>query len=399
MIFSQYFAPEVGATQSRMHAFAAGLAARGHDVEVVCGLPNHPQGVVRPGYRGRIAVRRREEGFRVVHTWVRTSPVKTTRTRLAYYASYAATATAAGSVLRKPDVVFATSPPLPGAAAAAAVAARHRVPWVMDVRDLWPDAAVALGELSDPRMLALAERLERRLYASAAAVTAVTRPFCRAIAGKTSDPSKVHLLPNGTTRLWVDGARLEPDRSELHLPSDRFVWTYAGNLGIAQGLETAIEAARLLDARFQLLLLGDGPVRGDLERRAACLPSGAVAFHDQVPPPDALRYLRASDALLVPLGRHPALRDFVPSKLFDCCAVGRPVIVAAAGEPERMATEAGAALAVPPGDAEALAGAVRRLAGDQPLRDRLASAGHAFGAAHLRDRQVAQLERLLGGIV
>jgi len=398
LIFSQYFPPEVGATQSRMHTFAAGLAARGHEVEVICGLPNHPQGVVRPGFRGRVAVRRRDEGFRVLHTWVRASPVKTTYTRLAYYASYASTATVAGSLMRKPDVVFATSPPLPGAAAAAAVAARHRVPWVMDVRDLWPDAAVALGELSNPRMLAIAERLERRLYASATAITAVTRPFCRVIASKTSDPSKVHLLPNGTTRLWVDGARVEASRSELGLPTDRFVWTYAGNLGIAQGLETAIDAAGLLEDRYQLLLLGDGPVRRDLERRAASLPAGAVAFRDQVPPSQAVRYLRASDALLVPLAAHPALRDFVPSKLFDCCAVGRPVIVAAAGEPERMARDTGAALAVPPADAAALGGAVRSLADDEQLRDRLVHAGRAFGADHLRDRQVERLDALLAEV-
>jgi glycosyltransferase involved in cell wall biosynthesis len=398
LFFSQYFSPEVGATQARMHTFASGLAAHGHEIDVVCGLPNHPQGVVRPGYRRRLVVRRRDDGFGVNHVWVWTSPVKTTARRLAYYASYAASAALTGSLLRRPDVIFATSPPLPGAASAGLVAARHRIPWVLDVRDLWPGAAVALGELSSRRLLRLAELLERRLYASAAAVTAVTDPFCRAIASKC-DPAKVHLLPNGTTRLWLEGAGLEPNREELGLPTDRFIWTYAGNLGIAQGLHVALDAAARLGSRYQLLLLGDGPVRGELMRRAASLAPGTVAFRDQVPPEVAVRYLRASDALLVPLAPRPELRDFVPSKLYDFCAVGRPVVAAAAGEPERLALESGAALPIPPGDAAALEDAMCKLAQDGGLRDRLARAGERFGAAHLREEQVERLEALLGQVV
>ena len=398
-MFSQYFPPEVGATQARMHAFAEGLAHRGHEVEVICGLPNHPQGVVHPGYRRRPVVRRADAGYSVAHMWVAATPKKTTLTRLGYYASYAGNATLWGSVARRPDVIFATSPPLPGGAAAAVVAARHRSPWVLDVRDLWPDAAVALGELSNPRLLRLAERLDRRLYASAAAVTAVTRPFCAAIEAKTADPSKVHLLPNGTTRLWVDGAKLEPTREELGLPDKTFVWTYAGNLGIAQGLEAAIDAAARLGDDYLLLLLGDGPVRGELEKRAAAAAPGRVVFRDQVAPELAVRYLRASDALLVPLAAQPALEDFVPSKLFDCCAVGRPVIVAAAGEPQRMAAEAAAALPVAPGDPAELSEAVRRLAADAELRAALSTAGRAFGAGHLRDVQVERLEEILRAAV
>jgi len=211
LIFTQYFTPEVGATQTRLHTIAAGLAARGHHVEVVSEVPNHPQGVVHPGYRRRPGHRRRTDGFTAWHVWVMTSPHKTARTRLAFYGSYTAMAIIMGSLRPRPDVIFASSPPLPVAIAAASVAARHRVPWVLDVRDLWPEAAVALGELSSPRMLSLAERLETRLYRSAAAITATTEPFRRAVVAKTDQPGKVSVLPNGTTRLWVEGAELEVD--------------------------------------------------------------------------------------------------------------------------------------------------------------------------------------------
>src|SRR5215207_679264 len=144
LILTQFFTPEIGATSTRMHHFAAGLAARGHDVHVLCEVPNHPQGVVHPGYRGRPVIRKRLDGFHGHWLWVATKPEKTTRDRLAFYATYAGMAVAWGSSLPRPDVILASSPPLPVAAAAAGLARRHRSPWVMDVRDLWPQAAVAL---------------------------------------------------------------------------------------------------------------------------------------------------------------------------------------------------------------------------------------------------------------
>jgi glycosyltransferase involved in cell wall biosynthesis len=397
LIFTQYFTPEVGATQTRLHSFAAGLADRGHDVEVVCEVPNHPQGVVRRGYGGRFVDRRRLDGFLVSYVWIRTSPTKTTLTRLGFYGSYMGMAAVVGSLTRRPDVIFASSPPLPVAAAAASAAARHRVPWVMDVRDLWPEAAVALGELSSPMMLAAAERLERWLYRSAAAITTVTEPFRQSIAARVRDIDKIHLLPNGTTQLYLDAAKLEPDRAALGLPEDKFIWTYAGNVGVAQGLESAVDAAAFLDDRFQLLILGDGPFRRKLEQRATGSPRDRVIFRDQVPPEEAVRYLRASDALLVPLAADPVLGRFVPSKLFDYCAVARPVIVAAAGEPQRLVERHRAALATTPADPLELVAALQRLREDQKLRRQLARGGHRFAQAHDRSDHVTWLIGILEG--
>jgi colanic acid biosynthesis glycosyl transferase WcaI len=395
LIFTQYFTPEVGATQTRLHTFAAGLADRGHDVEVICEVPNHPQGLVRPGYGGRLVDRRSLDGFRVSYVWVRTTPTKTTRSRLAFYGSYMTMAAAVGSLSRRPDVILASSPPLPVAAAAAIVARRHRVPWVMDVRDLWPEAAVAVGELSNPRMLAAAERLERRLYCSAAAITTVTEPFKESIATKVGDAEKIHLIPNGTTRLYLDAANLEPDREALALPVDKFIWTYAGNVGVAQGLETAVDAAAVLGDEFKLLILGDGPVRRRLEERATRHDSCSVVFRDQVPEEEAIHYLRASDALLVPLAADPLLEKFVPSKLYDFCAVGRPVIVAAAGEAQRLAESGGTGIAVLPGDRDELAGVVRRLRLQCGLRCQLSRSGHAFARLCTRESSVTQLAGLI----
>ena len=399
LVFAQYFPPEIGAGENRVHAFAAGLAARGHEVEVICEVPNRPTGIVQPGYRGRPVHRRRLDGFNVRYVWVAASQTKTLARRVGLYGTYVAGAAAVGMGARRPQVIFASSPPLPVGVPAAVCARRHRVPWVFDVRDLWPEAAVAMGELSNPRMVELADRLARTLYRDATAITTVTEPFRRAIAAKSPDGQRISLLPNGTTNLWIEAAGLEPDRAALGLPEDESVWTYVGNMSAAQGLAAAVEAAGMLGAGFRLFMFGDGPLRGQLEAQAAELPQAQVSFPGELEPRRAAERARASDALLVPLAPRPELADFVPSKLYDYCAAGRPVIVAAAGEPTRLAAESGAALAVPPGDPAALAEAVRRLRDDTALRERLATAGHAFGAANVRERQVERLGELLQGLV
>ena len=396
LIFTQHYAPEVTAGRFRVEAFARCLADRGHEVRIVCPVPNHPEGVVRPGYDARPLLRRRFDGIEVDYVRVVVGPAKTLPGRLAYYGSYAAMAVAVGSAIRRPDVIVATSPPLTVGAAAALVAARHRAPWVLDVRDIWPEVAVTLDEVRQGRLVAFAERLERRLYGSAARVNTVTEPFRADIAARIADPGKVELIPNGTTRAWLEVGESDVPRRSVGVPEDRFVWTYAGNIGLSHGLEVAIEAAAMLGTGFQLLIVGEGPVRSALERKAADLPSGAVVFRPPVEAGPVARVLRASDALLAIL--RGDLTKSVSSKLYDCCAVGRPVLAVAEGEMRRLVDARGAALGVPAGEPRALALAVDRLRRDGELRASLAAEGRRFAGEHLRERQAErlaeQLERL-----
>jgi colanic acid biosynthesis glycosyl transferase WcaI len=399
LLISQFYAPEVTAARVRVQAFAEGLAAKGHEAEVICEVPNHPSGVVEPGYRGSFSVRREENGVHVRHVWVRARPEKTTANRLLFYGTFAASATVAGIASRAPDVVLVSSPPLPAGAAAAAVARRHRVPWVFDVRDIWPEAAVVLGELRGERAIRAAERLERGLYRSARAIVTVTAPFAEQIAAKVESPGKITVIPNGTSALWMDAGAAEPDRKLADLSEKEFVWAYAGNLGIAQGLESAIDAAELLGDGFRFLVIGDGPRMGAVQERAVAQSSAKVEFRGLMEPERAAATLRACDALLVPLADKPELAKFIPSKLFDCCAIGRPLVVAAEGESRRLVHDAGAALTVPPEDPTALAEAIRRLRDDHALAGRLSEGARAFAAENLREKGVERLEELLFSVI
>jgi glycosyltransferase involved in cell wall biosynthesis len=398
LILSQYFTPELTAGAVRVHSFAARLAATGHEVRVVCEVPNHPRGVVEEGYGGRAFDRRSFDGFEVIYVWVPTSQVKTTRSRVAEYGVYSLMASIAGSRASRPDVVFASSPPLPVGAAARVVAARHRVPWVFDVRDLWPEAAVSVGELRGRRAIEAATRLEHSLYRSAAAITTPSGRSREQIASTGVPLEKVHLIASGTTAEWIELGETVVERAPLGLAEDEFVWTYAGNVGLAQDVATAVEAAAELGAGYRLLVVGDGPHRRALEERAARVAPSEVRFTGLVPALTAGRYMRASDALLVSLAKAPGLEYAVPSKLYDCCATGRPVIVAASGEARRLSEEHGIALTVDPGDATALAEAVRRLRADAELRESLVVAARSFAKEHLRDTQADRLADVLASV-
>lgn len=389
LLVSQYFRPEVGATQNRMSSFTDGLLARGHRVTVVCEQPNHPAGVFHPGY-GRRPLATERDGALVVHrTWVATAPEKTTAQRLAFYGTFAAGAAALTVAVRDVDVVLATSPPLPGALAAGAAGRARGLPFVLDVRDIWPAAAEALGELSNQRVLRAFEHAECWLYRASRAVTTTTRPFARHIDDVAGRPVSVH-LPNGA----LDELLAVPDPPPAN--GRPFTVGYTGNLGIAQGLGIALDAAeRLRSDGVRFLLVGAGPLAGALRRECEARGLDNVELRPTVPVAEVAGVLAECDALLVPLRDHPLLRAFIPSKLYDAMAAGRPALVAAAGEPHALVREHRCGIEVPPEDGAALADAVRALAGEPARARAMGAAGRAAAHDYLRSRQLDLLERIL----
>lgn len=387
-LVSQYYAPETGATQNRMAAFASGLAERGHEVVVVCEQPNHPAGVFFPGCGDRPVLTERTDTAVIHRLWVATSPNKTTARRLAFYGTFAVGAFGAVLALQRLDVLLATSPPLPGAWAAGVAAHVRGIPFVLDVRDLWPAAAGALGEVSNPKLLRMLERGEQWLYRSATAVTATTRPFCRHIDAVAGRPVAVH-LPNGA----LDALIALPDRPPS---ADGFIVGYAGNLGIAQGLRIVLDAAEhLRGSEVQFRLVGAGPLAAELECDREVRGLGNVSIEATVPVEHVGEFLRSCHALLVPLRDHPLLNDFIPSKLYDAMAVGRPALVAAGGEAAALVRSTGSGVVVPPENGKALADAIRDLASDPDRARQLGVAGRRAAGEHARSRQLDRLTEIL----
>ena len=393
LILTQHFAPEVTAGRFRVESFAAGLRERGHEVGVICPVPNHPKGVVEAGYGRRLVERRAVAGSKVSYVRVAVSREKTLRTRLSYYGSYAVMASLVGAAGRRPDVVLASSPPLTVAAAGSFLATRFRAPLVLDIRDLWPDSALDLGELDPGLVVSGMRRLEHHAYAKAAAIVTANDAFRERIEARSPEGRRVEVVPNGTTREWIQVAESEVERTPLGLSDDDFVWAYAGNIGLAHGLEFAADAAELLGEGYRLLVIGEGPRRAELERRAATSDL-ALELRGLMPPIEAARHLRAADVLLVSERQEAT----VSAKLYDVCAVGRPVVAACRGELRRVIERERLALVVPHGDPEALAGAVRRLRSEPGLGVELSGRARVFAQAHLRERQAERLAMLVESV-
>lgn len=398
LFFTQYYPPEVGATQTRMQTFARQLAERGHKVTVVTELPNHPKGVFFEGWRDRWMDRRTEDGVEVIRLRVYTSPDKSFFRRILFYGSYAGGAAMVGSVIafRSWDAVFATSPPLTAALPGWWTAQLAAVPFVMDVRDLWPAVGVAVGEIKHSWAVRLAEIMERFLYRKAQAVTSVTRSFISHIRDRGANA--VHFLPNGTVP-----ELFSPDRTDLSLRQrlgldDAFVVGYYGNHGVAQGLFTILSAAERLrdrdDVRF--VFVGEGPIKDELRREAKDRGLSNVLFHDQVPLDQIAVWINAADIMLVPLADDPIFRQFIPSKLFDYLACATPVLLSVDGEARQILDASGGGFYIPPEDPEVLAQAVRELARGRSGLEEMGRKGreHILDR-YTRERQVARLETLL----
>ena len=400
LFFTQHFPPEVGATQTRMHHFARHMAKKGHQVTVITEVPNHPKGIVFEGYKNQMVQRTVEDGFEVIRLGGYTSPRKSFLRRVLFYGSYMVNAILAGLFLTRGryDVIFATSPPLPVVLSAYVVSRLKRCPFVMDVRDIWPALAVSLGELRSQATIRGAEKLERFLYAKAAAITCVTRSFVDDVISKGADPAKVHFLPNGTMPEIFNPERINKElRQQLGLKG-KFTIGFFGNHGVCQGLPEILEAACLLKDRdeFRFLFIGEGSVKPRLLEMKTQYGLDNVVLLPQIPITEIAFYINAADVMLVPLKRLDIFTKFIPSKMFDYLACGKPVILTVDGEARAILEESGGGVYVEPGNPQALATALTILRQNSDCLANMGCRGREFVLQHyVRDQQAKQLEKIL----
>lgn len=403
LMLTQYFYPEVGATQTRIHEFARNLIDHGHDVTVITEVPNHPIGIVHEKYQGQLFIEEQYDGIRVIRVWVWAREKKNFANRILFYLSYMVMSFFAGLYFRgKYDVIFATSPPLFVGVSGYLLSIFKRGKFVLDVRDLWPAAATALGELSNKRIIEMSEKIERILYKNADAIVAVTRGFCEFIGKKVGSGEKIHYIPNGTVvDLFKPQAADEQLKRSLGLEG-KFVVTFAGTLGIAQGLWSVVHAAKLLRhyEDIALLLIGDGPVKHSLIDLARGLKLNNIFFHPQVPINRINPYLNISDVLLVSLKDDVVFDTFIPSKMFDCMACGKPIILSVNGEARRIFEEARAGVAVAPEDFYEMSDAIVQLYEDPDLCRAQGENGRSFVIKNFsRREQALKLEKVFEGLL
>jgi colanic acid biosynthesis glycosyl transferase WcaI len=373
LLLTQYYPPEVGAAQVRLHALACNLRERGHEVTVVTAMPNYPAGVVQPEYRGRLLFRDAVDGVPLIRTWIYAATGSSVLRRMACYLSFCISSLIGCLLAPRPDYILVESPPLFLGVTAFLVGKLRRAPFVMIVSDLWPASARDLGFVTNRHLLWLAERLERSLYRSARRVVGVTEGIRDAIAdcvGRT----KVMYLPNGVD---VDMFRpIDGQRSGLLRPGE-IGFLYAGTHGYAQALDVILDAAELLRDRPEVVFLcvGDGPEKARLRQTAEERGLANVRFADARPMSDMPVLFSEARAAVASLRDRPIFQGARPARIFPALACATPVIFSGVGEAVRLIEQNGCGLVVRPECAEELAAAVRQLAGDKTLAERLGAAG------------------------
>ena len=360
LLLSHYFPPEVNAPANRVHEHARAWVRDGHEVTVVTGVPNHPRGELFPGYRNRWLQEERVDGIRVIRTWMYLTANEGFLRRTLNYLLFALTAILASLRAERPDVVVATSPQFFCGLAGAVVARLRRRPFVLEVRDLWPDSIVQLGQIRSRRVIRLLEGIEAALYRSADGVVVVTDAFIDHVAARGVARERIVRIRNG-----IDTQRFHPrppDRELLarHGLEGRFLVAYVGTLGLAHGLVTLLGAAERLrdreDVRF--LLIGDGAERARLEAEAQRRGLANVRFLGLRPRDEIPAWLASIDLLVVMLRDLAVFETVIPSKIFEFLAAERPVVLAAKGEIRRLVGEAKAAFVIDPEVPDALAAAI-----------------------------------------
>ncbi len=394
---SQYFvrADQPGGVRHWQHARA--LARAGHEVEVVTSYVQHKERTVPERYRGRRVVREEEDGLVVWRTYATPGYGSDFRSRVANYGSFAWWSAIAAARIGHPDVIVASSPSLPSAAAAATIARLRGARFVLEVRDLWPESALAMGLVREGRALTVARRLERFAYGRADRIIALTEGIRDGVIEAGVNPARITLITNGFDLDVAEGATAAPE-----VPADPgdFVAMYVGAHGTYNALGTLLDAAdRLSDERaVRIVLVGEGDQKPGLVEEAARRGLDNVRFADAVPKRDVPRWLARADVCLLPYQDVPLFAGALPNKTFDYLGAGRPLIVCApTGELSRLVERAGCGLAVRAEDGAALAEAITSLAADPRGAREMGERGATHARRHydrrtLADRFVATVE-------
>ncbi|WP_051062388.1 glycosyltransferase family 4 protein [Ilumatobacter nonamiensis] len=387
IVLCPHFAPDSAPTGTVMTRIVAELVALGHRVHVVTSLPWYRSHAIEPGWTGRWIRREQTEWGSITRVHPFPGDDKSNLLRRAVgFVGYSALAGIQGlrtaGWFRRADVVIAMSPPLTLGLTGRIVATLRRAPLIFNIQDVFPDAAIETGAITNRRVISVAEWLERISYRAADAVTVLSVDLADNVRSKLPDPlrARVHEIPN-----FVDTDVIRPldrntaSRSELDLGNGPVV-LYGGNVGFSQSLELMVGAARLLpDVMF--LINGDGAARASLEASAADLPN--VVFRGYVDESRLGELLATGDIHVVPLKAGLA-RVSVPSKTYSIMAAGRPVLAAidAGTAVPQILADSGGGIAVAPDDVDAFVAALTTLLADPEAAVAMGEAGRRWVVDH-----------------
>ena len=337
LFFSHYFPPEVNAPARRTFDHCKKWVELGHNVTVVTNHPNHPNGKIFPGYSNNLYSRENMDGISVLRVYTFLTPNAGFLLRILNFILYGIFAVYFTMFIKKPDVVIGTSPQFFCGLFAAIYSKIRRVPFVLEIRDLWPESIIAVGALRNRSLIAFLTRLELWMYRAADQVVTVTQSFKDDLIGKGVSANKVAVVLNGINFSHFSPRPPSEKLLQRYDCADSFNIGYIGTLGMAHSLGTVLQAARRLEAdgysgKFNFFIIGDGAERSRLESEKNSQGINNVHFTGLVAKDEISDYWSILDLSLVHLKKTPLFRTVIPSKIFESIGMGKPILHGVEGE-------------------------------------------------------------------
>ncbi len=382
LFLTQYYPPETGAPQNRLHELALRLKASGVEIEVLTAMPNYPKMEIFPDYRDKKYLKEAIDGITVYRSKIFVSKSPKITSRLLNYFSFVWSSFFVGyRKLPKYDAILFESPPLFLGLSAFALAKLKGAKLIMNVSDLWPESAEKLGLVTNKFFLKMATMLEEFLYRKSGLITGQTQGIVKDISNRF--PKKeVYWLPNGVDLSYFDQSKIESGwRSAQGFQDSDFLILYAGIIGHAQGLEILVDAASKLRQHqdIYLLVLGDGPVKPTLVEMVEEEKLENIRFFPSVGKTTMPLIVKDIDVAVVPLKKLPLFEGAIPSKIFENLAMEKPILLGVKGEAKTLFIEEGnAGLYFEPEDADALVTQILRFKSGEVSARVLGENGRAY---------------------
>jgi glycosyltransferase involved in cell wall biosynthesis len=384
LLVSFRYPPETGAAATRLEALTTRWASLGHDVTVLTTTPDYPDGEVYDGYHNEWLRREQHDGVTVVTTKsLPASPSDHLLRRAIKYLWFTAIAVLVGTFwLNKRDIVLATSPQPFAGLAGFTIARLRRVPFVFEIRDLWPESLVAMGEVDNTAVISVLGTISNFLYTHADRVSVVAPGMKETVVEAGADPDDVWLHTNGIDHTFF--ARENAGGiDETELFEDNFVLSYIGTVGKAQGLDVVLDVAEQLQATDEyddilFAFIGFGSRYDDLAQRAEARNLDNIAFLGRRPMSEVPNYLHHSDAAFIHTESEEAFETMIPMKLYEALGAGLPVVLGASGDAVEILSRADAGIAATPGDADAILEAVKELRENPDKRQEFSENGRRY---------------------
>jgi glycosyltransferase involved in cell wall biosynthesis len=400
LFLTDNFPPEVNAPASRTYEHAREWVMAGHQVTVITCVPNFPKGNLFEGYRNQLWQSEMMEGIYVVRVWSYITANEGFLRRVLDYISFMVAATLAAQFVRKVDLVIGTSPQFFTVCAAYFVSRLKRIPFVFELRDLWPESIKAVGAMGDSLAIRFLERIEMFLYRKADAIVSVTHSFKRKLIERGISGDKIHVVTNG-----VDLSRFTPIKRDEVLAKEIgvegcFVGGYIGTHGLAHGLETLLDVAEIFMKEgcndLRLLFLGDGARKAELRADAKRRGLVNVIFVDSVPKSEVVRYWSLLNVSIIHLRNADLFSTVIPSKMFESIGMGIPLLHGVPGESASIVEREKVGIVFRAGDHKALHNAIMLLRDNHDLLDQYrkhcVEAAPNYNRSRLAGEMIAILE-------